>query len=918
MRSTRTTELLLLLAAALPVLLVFALVETALAREFTWTALTVPGGLLVAFLAAHLAVRRFAPGADPALLPAVFALSGIGLAFVTRLDAELGASQVLWLFVGVAALIATLSLVPSLEHLARYKYTIMLVGLVLLVLPGIIGTEVNGARLWIRIAGFSFQPGEIARVAIIVFLAAYLADNREMLSVSTRRVLGLRLPEPRTLGPLVVMWALSLFVLVYQRDLGASLLLFGTFLVMIYAATGRPGYVVVGLGLFAAGAFAAWRMFDHVQTRVAIWLDPFADAADRGYQLVQSLFALAAGGMIGTGVGQGLPERIPFVETDFIFSAIGEELGLLGAAAIILCFLVITWRGLATAVRARSDMAALTATGVVAAIALQVFVIVGGVSRLIPLTGITLPFVSYGGTSLVATFILLGLLLHAGNEGTGLQTEVQVSAGDLGTLGRFALGRRLTGIATALSLLLVALVLNLSWIQVVQARALTNHVANTRNLAQEARQPRGSILTRDGVVLAESVPVGQGLYERQYPEGAFAAHTVGYYSVRYGRAGVEAVSNDVLTGTRVFTDWNDVVAAATGQPVRGSDVVLTIDSQVQRTAEAVLGAGRGAVVAIDPSSGAVLASASTPDYDPNEVQEQWDELSSEQSAPLLDRTRQSLRAPGSTFKVVTLTGALANGTATLASTFPGPARLEIGGAPVTNYGGAGYGTIDVRSATMRSVNTVFAQLAVDMGPETLVQQSQRFGFDRDLGYELPALRSLMPDPSEMTTWETAWAGVGQPVGEHESPAGPQSTVMQMALVAAGIANDGIVMRPYVISEITDETGEVEVRTRQRRLSVAADPETAEQVTSVMIDTVRAGSGTRAQIAGVAVAGKTGTAETGADRPTDAWFIAFAPAENPVVAVAVLIEGGGVGGRVAAPLAKQVLEAALKAQGTQDR
>jgi peptidoglycan glycosyltransferase len=408
------------------------------------------------------------------------------------------------------------------------------------------------------------------------------------------------------------------------------------------------------------------------------------------------------------------------------------------------------------------------------------------------------------------------------------------------------------------------------------------------------------------------------VYERQYPEGTFAAHTVGYYAIRYGRAGVEAAANDVLAGRRVFRDWNDVIAAATGQPVRGNDVVLTIDADVQRAAEKALGKSKGAVLAIDPRTGAVLASASTPDYDPNTVQAQWDDLSSDADAPLLDRSRQSLRAPGSTFKIVTLTGALADGTATLKSTYPGPARLEIGGAPVTNYGGSGYGATDLRSATMRSINTVFAQLAVEMGPEQLVQQSERFGFNRDPGYELPARQSLMPDPAEMTTWETAWAGVGQPVGEHESPPGPQATVMQMALVAAGIANDGIVMQPHVISEVTDETGDTVLRTRQRRLSVAVDAETAERVTSAMVDTVRAGSGTRAQVAGVSVAGKTGTAEIGRDRPTDAWFIAFAPAEDPVVAIALLIEEGGVGGQVAAPLVKPVLEVALKAQGFTSR
>lgn len=918
MGSRRNTELLLLLAAAPAVLLTFALVDTARSDVFAWSSLWVPGALFAAFLSAHLAVRRFAPSADGGLLPVAFVLAGLGLAFVTRLDPELATSQVVWLFVGVASLILTLIAVPNLERLARYKYTIMIFGLLMLIAPAIIGVEVNGAKLWIRFAGMSLQPGELAKIAIIVFLAAYLSEHREMLSVSTRKILGMfSLPEPRTLGPLLLMWVASLFVLVFERDLGSSLLLFGIFLTMIYAATGRPGYVAVGLGLFGAGAVTAWRLFSHVQARVDIWLDPFADASGRGYQLVQSLFSLAAGRVIGTGIGQGLPGRIPFVETDFIFSAIGEELGLLGASAVIVCYLVLSLRGLATAAHAKSDMAALTAVGLVASIGLQTFVIIGGVTRLIPLTGVTLPFVSYGGSSLLSTFIALGLLLRAGDEATGDQAEMQLSAADLGVLGRLALGKRLTRVATVLSLLLVALVANLTWIQVVNARALENNPANTRKLAEQARSDRGAILTRDGVTLAESVPQGDGTFARRYPAKTFAAHTVGYYSLKYGRSGVEAAANDALSGTRVFDDWGDAIDAAAGRPVKGNDVVLTIDSRVQRAAIQALGNRRGAVVAIDPRSGAVLAAASTPSYDPNTVDAQWDRISSaSEGAPLLDRGRQTLTAPGSTFKVVTLTGAISAGTANLEKTYPGPGRLEIGNAPVTNYESSSYRSIDLKSATAKSVNTVYAQVADELGAEKLVQQSERFGFNTELGYELPVKTSLMPDPTEMTTWETAWAGVGQPVGEHESPAGPQASVMQMALVAAGIANDGRVMRPYVIDHVVDDSGSKTGTTLPRQFAVATDAVTASAVAEAMIEVVKSGSGARAAIRGVTVAGKTGTAEVGKGKATDAWFIAFAPAENPVVALAIRIEGGGVGGRVAAPAARPVLEAALSAQGVE--
>jgi len=915
MRSRRTTELLLLLAATPPVLLVFALVDAQKLNSFEWSALLVPGALLLAFLLAHLTTRRFAPNADPGLLPIVFVLAGVGLAVVTRLDPALAASQVMWLFVGVAALVVTLVVVPSLETLARYKYTLMVTGLTLLLLPAFIGREINGAKLWIRFAGMSFQPGEIAKILIVLFLAAYLAENRELLSISTRRVLGVRLPEPRTLGPLLLMWMLSLLVLVFERDLGSSLLFFAIFLVMLYAATGRAAYVVVGLGLFSAGATTAYFLFTHVQTRVNIWLHPFADAAGKGYQLVQSLFAFAAGGLIGTGLGRGLPTRIPFVTTDFIFSAIGEELGLLGASAIVLCFVVFTFRGLATASRAKTDMAAFTAVGLVAAISVQAFVIIGGVTRLIPLTGVTLPFVSYGGSSLLSSFIALALLLRAGDEGTGIETEMQTTSTDLGVLGRLALGKRLTRVATVLVLLLAALVVNLTWIQVVNARALRNHAANTRGLAEAARQDRGSILTRDGVVLAESKPTGRGTFERSYPQGTLAAHTVGYFSSRYGRSGIESAENDVLSGgQRAYASWADVIDAASGKPVPGNDVILTIDSRVQKAAEHALAGRNGACVVLDPRNGQILASAANPGFNPATVDKDWAKLNADGAgSPLVDRSRLALFAPGSTFKVVTLTGALAGGVATTQTTYPGPGTLEIGGAPVRNFEGGSYGKVTLTKATTSSINTVFAALAVQMGAPALVKQADLFGFDDKPDLELPVKKSLMPDPAEMTTWETAWAGVGQPVGEHTSPAGPQATVLQMALVAAGIANDGIVMQPHLVGSIQNTLGDQLGLTSSSVYRTATDVNTAGEVTSVMQQVVTSGSGGGARISGVAVAGKTGTAEVVKGKATNAWFIAFAPAENPTVAMAIMIEGGGVGGRVAAPAARPVLQAALSAQ-----
>ena len=619
----------------------------------------------------------------------------------------------------------------------------------------------------------------------------------------------------------------------FERDLGSSLLFFAIFLVMLYAATGRAAYVVVGLALFGVGATAAYFLFGHVRTRVDIWLHPFADAAGKGYQLVQSLFALAAGGLTGAGLGMGLPTRIPFVATDFIFSAIGEELGLLGGAAVIICFLIFSMRGLATASRAKTDMAAFTAVGLVAAIALQAFVIVGGVTRLIPLTGVTLPFVSYGGSSLLSSFIALALLLRAGDEGTGIETEMQLTSTDLGVLGQARAGpaahrrhdrdRRCSWRRSS----------STSRGSRSSTRAsLQNNAANTRNLAAEARSDRGAILTRDGVVLAQSEPLGNGTYKRVYPKGSFAAHTVGYFSPRYGRAGIEAAENDVLAGgQRAFSTWSDVVRRRGGplgprqrRPAHHRQPRPGRGGQGARRAQ-----GRRASCstrAPAPCSRWPPTPASTPT---TSTPTGRSSKRPAPDAPLIDRARSALYAPGSTFKVVTLTGALANGVATPETVLPGPGSMEIGNAPVTNFEGGSYDQIDLVSATMKSVNTVFAQLAVKMGAPALVKQADQFGFDTKVPYELPRKTSLMPDPAEMTD-------VGDRVGRRR-PAGrrarkPRRPAVDRAADGARRGGDRQRRRRHgaVRGRRGARPGGPDPRgARPKTFTTATDPATAEQV-----------------------------------------------------------------------------------------
>ena len=421
-RRRRGAELFLLVLALLVGIGAYAAVGLGVEEKVPADIVSYGGWLAALIIAAHITVRLVAPYADPVLLPIVAALNGLGLAEIHRLDLALNThfarQQLTWMTLGVALFIATLVFLRDHRVLQRFTYTCGLLAIVLLLLPMApgVGRNINGARIWIRIGPASFQPGELAKLLLAIFFAGYLVEKRELLQTFTRRIGPVSLPDPKFLGPVLGAWGFSLVVMIFEKDLGSSLLFFALFVAMLWVATARGFYLALGGLLFSSGAFIAYRSFAHVENRVAIWLDPFEDAGGRGFQLVQSLFAFGSGGVFGTGLSLGSPTKIPAVETDFIFAAIGEEMGLLGPAAIVTAFLLLVGCGLRIAIQARSDFEKLLATGLTVCLGVQTFIILGGVTRLVPLTGITLPFVSYGGSSLLANYILLALLLRISSD----------------------------------------------------------------------------------------------------------------------------------------------------------------------------------------------------------------------------------------------------------------------------------------------------------------------------------------------------------------------------------------------------------------------------------------------------------------------------------------------------------------------
>ena len=416
-RSGRTVELLLTVFALVVVGLAYANVELAVREELPpdiWWHLGILAALAVGM---HLVLRWRARYADPLLLPIATLLNGLGLVMIHRIDLGTSASsvatrQLLWTGVAVAAAAATVILVRDHRFLRRWTYLAMAAGFLLLLMPmlPVIGHEEFGARLWVRVAGLSFQPGELAKIALTVFFAGYLVSTRDALSLVGRRFLGMQFPRARDLGPILVAWGLSVLILVLQRDLGSSLLFFGLFVAMLYVATERTSWIVIGLTLFVAGAVMAWRVFAHVQARVTLWLDPFAPG--QSDQVAKGLMGLAHGGIFGTGLGEGFPYLTYFANSDYIFASFGEELGMIGVFAMLMLYALLVERGLRTAIGAREGFGKLLAAGLSFTVALQVFVIVGGITRVLPLTGLTTPFLSAGGSSLLANWVIVALLLR--------------------------------------------------------------------------------------------------------------------------------------------------------------------------------------------------------------------------------------------------------------------------------------------------------------------------------------------------------------------------------------------------------------------------------------------------------------------------------------------------------------------------
>jgi peptidoglycan glycosyltransferase len=879
----RRERVLLLLAAAvlgvgMATLVLCSLGSGACDVSLSWEAAVLAlGGWGLSVTTAHITLSNHLPRRDPLMLPVAALLSGLGLLVVARVARNFLPRQTTWLLLSTVAMLAVVRVGRDLRWLRRFRYTWLLAGLALLAATLFLGVNPSGygPRLWLGLGGAYLQPSEPLKLLMVVYLASYLAERRDLLLMAGKRIGPVRLPSLAYVGPLVAMFGLAVLLLAWQQDLGAAMLFFFTFLTMLYLAVGRWEVVAAGVVLFAGAGILGYELSARLALRVDGWINPWPNAADQAFQIVQSLIAVGAGGLFGEGLGMGQPTYIPAVHTDFVFAALAEELGLVGTVAVVALYGVFLLRGMRIAARASRTFERLLAAGLTAGLVIQAWIIMAANVKVVPIAGVTLPFLSYGGSSLLFTFVALGLLIRISGQRPDRRT---VSNG-------LANGRPylLRG-ACALSLALTLVAAAAGYWGMAQADRLVAREDNPRLVTYEQRIVRGRILDREGGILAGIDRDAGGIVERTYPLPA-AAPVVGYASLRYGTGGVEAAFDEVLRGEAGRSAWEAAWAGLLHRPPEGRDVQLTLDGDLQQIAQQGLDGRAGAAVLLDARTGAILAMASAPTFDPATLDATWDELREDPDAPLLNRATQGLYQPGAALETVMLAEALERGL--VRPTDPVSATLT----DTVSVDGGAVGCLSepsvvggICAAYQAACPAPFSALGEALGRRGLAAAVADWGL-------------TTAPPLELVTESGTWSPGGdlgmEAIGQGSLTVSP----LQMGLVVAALANQGEIPTPHLTLQVERAEGGWEPPVEAEPLRA---PISAETVRDLLLCW---------RPYGEEVLGHLGTAVASEERPPHAWFVGVAPAGAPQYAVAVLVEHPS-DPAPAAELGHVLLEAAL--------
>ena len=822
---------------------------------------------ILSFAPVHVILSRAIPRRDPLLLPIAALLTGWGLLLVGRLAINFFLRQAIWMVVSSASFAVVVRLGGDLRWLRRFRYTWLFGGLALLAATLVLGVNPSGygPRLWLGGFGIYFQPSELLKLLMIVYVASYLAEKRDLL-VSERWRLGRwPLPPLAYIGPLLAMFGLAMIMLAWQRDLGAAMLFLFTFLAMLYLATERRLYVIVGLAFFCVVGLVSYHLSDRVALRIDGWLDPWPEASGRAFQIVQSLLAFAAGGVFGQGLGLGSPTYIPAVHTDFVFAAIGEEFGLVGTLVVVALYAVLALRGLRIAAQAPRPFERFLAAGLTTGLVVQAWVIMAGNARLAPITGVTLPFVSYGGSSLLTSYIALGLLLRVSAAAPGAPV---LGASTVLSVPRSFPHASLRHLTYTICLALVLLSLTSGYWAVLRGESLRGREDDPRRVRYEQRIVRGRILDRNGAVLA-GVEIAEGVVvTRTYPVPE-AAPVVGYASLRYGTGGIESAFDAELRGEADRSVWQTLWQELLHRPPLGRDVQLTLDAALQVQALGALGDLAGAAVLLDATTGEVLALASSPVFDPAHLDEAWDDLRQDPSAPLVNRATQGLYQPGAALQTVIMAEALAEGAVQLSARATRPTASVTVDSVLLRCNPSPESPVTLAESYAAACPAPLARIGEHIGLAGLTKAVTRWRLTTPPSLEVPTEAGTW-NPGEILTSEALRA---ESVGQGRLTVSP----LHMALMAATLANEGVMPIPHLVYRVRDTEG------RWQEAPVSGEPRLV--IPREHAQALLAAWSTEEHSA----IGYWGLAFAGVDSPPHAWYIGVTPYGSTRYAIAVLLE-----------------------------
>ena len=794
----------------------------------------------------------------------MYFLIAVGFVFVTRLNYVWGVKQTVFVALALAVCLVLPFLIKKMVMLRSMGYLYAIVGIGALAYVFLRAKVQYGAKNWIQVFGVSIQPSEFVKILLIFMIASlfYVSRSKKQIIITT------------------TLTAIMVLILVLSKDLGGAMLFFTTFVVMTYFATGN----IKLLGLFTGGgiisAVAGYYLFSHVRVRVQAFVNPWKYIADKGYQVTQSLFGIGSGGWFGFGLGNGSPKNTPVVESDFIFSGLCEELGLLFGFCLILIYLCTIIAFILLAWRTKSAFHQLVSIGCATMYSFQTFLSIGGTVKFIPSTGVTLPLVSQGGSSIISTIIIFGViqgLYIAGNKKTNMDEKIAVKP-----------IKKPVGLAYLIIGLFIAMGGYLTYFQFISAPKIMNNAYNKRTDIYAAFVSRGKILSSDGDVLAYTREE-DGNSVRVYPYGDLYSHIVGRNVS--GKTGIEAIMNyELLTSndnvvTRVLERLNQVKN-------KGDNVVTTIDSRLQKSLNNALEGFHGAGVIIEPGTGKVLAMVSKPDYNPNTVLANWETLSNlpEKDAKLVNRATNGLYPPGSTFKVITALEYISENKNYDKFNFDCKGVYTVSGESIACYDKIKHGKEDLKMAFANSCNGAFSSIGIGLNKDKYMKLAEKFLFNKELPFALTTSKSSFVLNSSSSLEEVMQTSIGQ--GK------TQITPLHNALIAAAIANNGVLMKPYTVEKITTwDEKEIVKKYGSEKFGRLCSKKNAETLKSYMKAVVTEGTAKKLSWLGFDIYGKTGTAEYKKEDGTKgdhSWFMGFGEKNGKKIAISVVVEGEGRG------------------------